>query len=99
MPFNWPININSTSGGIAFDPPELKDVQIGDNIVWYNADDQPHWPMKTGGAKDSLLQEPIPPGTPDEPSSSGAYVPDQSGTISYVDQLDASSPTAKIVVS
>jgi plastocyanin len=100
MPFSWNININPRQGtpAASFNPNPLLNVGTGDEIVWANNDDKPHWP----GLKNSdgtinptffmpnqiALQSTSPAFSP---SVSGVlnYVcsihPDESGTIQVVD--------------
>jgi plastocyanin len=84
MPFTWKINIKKNSkppprAVFEFDQPPQ--IQVGDQIIWSNADSQPHFP------------------TPDDPSfvfmpnqiagnsTSPAFTPSKTGTISYTCSL------------
>ena len=99
MPFVWNVTIRKkTAGGYEYDPPELAGVEIGDQIVWANDDDQPHWPGRVipGGVdKTYFMAYQIAPHSP-----SDAFVPGANGTLTYVDSLDSdpNAPKGSIVV-
>jgi plastocyanin len=45
MPFTWQITITKRSDGtLEYDPNPLDSVSVGDEIIWTNDDDKPHWP-------------------------------------------------------
>jgi plastocyanin len=94
MPFTWQININKTGGQPAFkyDPNPLAQVSIGDQIIWTNNDDKPHWPGIKGNNKYFMANQ-IAPHSP-----STTFVPGVNGTVTYVDSLDPTGPTGSIVV-
>jgi len=94
MPFVWRISINKTPGGIGYtyDPNPLNNVATGDQIIWTNNDDKPHWP----GVKDNptyFMQTQIAPNSP-----SSTFVPGVNGTVVYVDSLDPNGPAGTINV-
>lgn len=98
MPFVWQITINKTAGGYAYEPAQLTQVAIGDQIIWTNRDDRPHWPglkMAGGVQKTYFMPNQIAPNSP-----SDTFVPGVNGTVTYVDSLDLDSnaPTGTIAV-
>ena len=96
MPFVWNVNIRKTPQGYEYDPQQLDDVEIGDQVVWANDDDRPHWPglVTPGGVDDAyFMAYQIAPH-----NTSGAFVPGANGTLTYVDSLDPQGPTGTIVV-
>jgi plastocyanin len=94
MPFVWQININKTPGGTGYtyEPSTLNNVAIGDQIIWTNNDDKPHWPGVTGNDK-YFMQTQIAPNSP-----SSTFVPGVNGTIVYVDSRDPLGPKGTINV-
>jgi plastocyanin len=95
MPFTWQININKFPGGAgayAWDPNPLSQVATGDQIIWTNNDDKPHWPGITGNPTYFMANQ-IAPNSP-----SATFVPGVDGTITYADSLDPGGPTGTIVV-
>lgn len=98
MPFTWQITISkSPGGGYAYDPNPLPQVQRGDQIIWTNNDDQPHWPgLLTNGEIDAtyFMANQIA-----AHSTSGTFVPRTAGNLTYVDSLDPTGPTGTIEVS
>lgn len=95
MPFTWRISINKTGSGYTYDPNPLTQVQTGDQIIWTNNDDKPHWPALAGdpGNKTYFMPDQIPPNSP-----STTFVPGVNGTVQYVDYLDPNGPKGTIVV-
>lgn len=104
MPFTWQININKSKGGAGyvFAPSPLSSVAIGDQVIWTNNDDKPHWPgivsasEVAGTGLTYLMPYQIPAHT-----SSTTFCPGVAGTITYVDSLDPSAtrPSGSIVVT
>src|SRR5688572_27703836 len=95
MPFTWQININKSPGktpGYAYDPNPLSQVTTGDQIIWSNKDDKPHWPGITGN-KYYFMANQIAPNSP-----STAFVPGVPGVLTYIDSLDPSGSAGTIVV-
>jgi plastocyanin len=95
MPFTWQININKNTGGTPayrYDPPQLNNVAIGDQIMWTNNDDKPHWPALADN-QTYFMPNQIAPHSP-----SDCFVPGVNGLLTYVDSLDAAGPTGVIVV-
>ena len=102
MAFTWQISIYKTpNGGYMYEPAELKQVRVGDQIIWSNKDDQPHWPARFGQTNDGettidnayFMANQIAPHSP-----SDTFVPTV-GTLTYVDSLDLSGPKGTIEVS
>jgi plastocyanin len=94
MPFTWQISINKTAGTPSFkyDPNPLASVAIGDQIIWTNNDDKPHWPGIAGN-KTYFMANQIAPHSP-----SATFIPGVNGTIAYSDSLDSTGPKGSIVV-
>jgi len=90
MPFTWRINIDKTPAGYAYNRNPLNQVAVGDEIIWTNNDDRPHWPALLA---DNVVNQTyfmpyqIPPGT-----SSTTFVANDTGTFTYVDALDQTRP-------
>jgi len=96
MSFVWNVTIRKTPQGYEYDPQQLEDVEIGDQVVWANDDDIPHWPAlltTTGIVDDYFMPFQIAPHTP-----SGAFVPGVAGTLTFVDSLDPEGPQGTIAV-
>ena len=93
MPFSWIININLNPAEpprVVFDPNPLgsseQQVEPGDQIVWANNDTEAHWPglQNPNGTinKSYFMPNQIAPS-----STSQAFSPASSGTLSYVCSL------------
>jgi plastocyanin len=96
MPFVWNVTIRKTPQGYEYDPQQLEDVEVGDQVVWANDDDVAHWPglvTSTGIVDTYFMANQIAPH-----STSGAFVPGVAGTSTYVDSLDPQGPQGTIVV-
>lgn len=88
MPFTWQININKNSSGTGFhyDPNPLQDVASGDQIIWTNNTDHPHWPCIAGNQNAFMAQQ-IAPHSP-----SSTFIPGSAGPVSYIDFLNPTAP-------
>jgi plastocyanin len=94
MPFTWQISINKKSGGgFSYDPNPLKDVAIGDEIIWTNNDDKAHWPG-TSSDQAAFMANQIAPQSP-----STTFIPTESGPVSYIDSLDKTAPGGTFIVN
>jgi len=100
MPFTWQININQTPAvtpSVTFDPNPLNNVEVGDQIIWTNNDDAPHWPAlkNSDGTIDNqyFMANQIAPNSP-----SDTFLPAASGRLDYVCYLHQDE-TGAIVVS
>lgn len=100
MPFIWQISINKNPAGkprIKFDPNPLNNVAVGDQIIWTNNDDQPHWPalQKSDGTIDQnfFMENQIAPHSP-----SNTFVAGTNGVLNYLDSLEKNA-TGTIYVS
>ena len=99
MPFTWQISIYKTpEGGVMYEPAALDQVKVGDQIVWSNKDDDPHWPglKKDDGSINPTYFMPnqIAPYSP-----SDTFIPGVAGTVTYVDSLEPTGPTGTIAVT
>ena len=102
MPFTWQIRIekSASSAGYLYSPTIIPDVSIGDQVIFTNNDDRPHFP--------GLLAGPAGPANPTYfmayqvpgGASSNACVPSMPGTFRYADSLDTRSarPVGSVVV-
>ena len=95
MAFTWSITIVKHSGapGFTYVPKVLKDVAVGDEIIWTNETDQPHWPGAPGNTKYFMANQ-IAPHSP-----STTFIPTAVGTLTYKDSLTSGDPGGSIVVS
>ena len=99
--FTWKISIYKSGGGYMYDPADLKQVRVGDQIIWSNKDDRPHWPgrvIQTADGETTIdntyfMAHQIAPHSPSDP-----FVP-TAGNLTYVDSLDPNGPTGTIEVS
>jgi plastocyanin len=95
MPFTWQITIKKKPGAtppFTYEPATLDGVAIGDQIIWTNADDKPHWPGAAGNPSFYMANQIA----PDSPSTT--FVPSASGTLKYSDSLTQADPGGTIVV-
>jgi plastocyanin len=89
----WQINITVTAGTITYAPANLTGVAVGDSVVWNNTDAvNAHWPALADNST-YFMDTSIQPA-----SLSTPFVPDASGTLSYVDFLNPAAPGGTIVV-
>jgi plastocyanin len=89
----WQININVNAGTITYAPATLTGVAVGDQVVWNNTDAvNTHWPALADNST-YFMDTAVQPA-----SLSTPFVPDASGTLSYVDFLNPTAPGGTIVV-
>jgi plastocyanin len=89
----WQINITVNAGAIAYVPAALTGVAVGDSVVWNNTDTvNAHWPALADNST-YFMDTSIQPAALSTP-----FVPDASGTLSYVDFLNPKAPGGTIVV-
>ena len=94
MPFTWQISINKKpGGGFSYHPDPLKDVAIGDEIIWTNNDDKAHWPG-TSTDQAAFMANQIAPHSP-----STTFIAADSGSVSYIDSLDKTAPGGTLIVN
>ena len=95
MPFSWQISIDKNPGGTGFhyDPNPLTDIAVGDEIIWTNNDDQPHWPG-VSGTPASFMANQIAPNSP-----STTFTVAESGTVAYIDSLNPTAPGGSFTVN
>ncbi len=81
--FTWQIVIkkSATAPGFAYDPNPLTKVEVGDEIIWVNDDDKPHWPGAPGKPAAYMANQIA------ANSSSTTYVPTAAATLKYADSL------------
>ena len=97
MPFTWRITINKSGNGYTYDPNPLTQIEAGDEVIWTNNDDKPHWPgLSSNGTINQTYFMPyqIAPHAP-----STTFVPSAAGTLQYIDSLDPTGPSGSIEVS
>ena len=102
MPFTFQIQINKTAGGYAYEPAELSQIGVGDQIIWVNNDDRPHWPgLLSGGSVNQtyFLPNQIAPDSPSDTFVPGDTTTPKPYKLTYVDSLDPSGPQGTIEVT
>jgi plastocyanin len=102
MPFPFEININKTAGGYEYEPAKLEQIAVGDQIIWVNNDDKPHWPgLLSGGTikPTYFMPNQIAPNSPSDPFIPGDTTTPKPYTLTYVDSLDPQGPQGTIVVT
>lgn len=92
------IDITVNAGKVTYAPAALTGVAVGDSVVWSNADTaNAHWPALADNST-YFMDTSIQPGQPGQPTLSTPFVPDASGTLSYIDFLNPAAPGGTIVV-
>lgn len=94
MPFTWRINIrpNPQPSSPAIYQPQQVQAEVGDQIIWSNDDNVPHFPTPAGRGYQFM------PNQIAAHSTSPAFAPGTAGTINYFCSLHPSE-TGTIVVT
>jgi plastocyanin len=92
MPFSWLIELDSHPPNSAKPDPNPLNASVGDEIVWANNDDRPHWPGLANGTLNTTFFMPNQI-APD--SSSSTFRPGSTGTLNYACSLHPNDANEK----